>query len=222
MGMSWTAGASEARPRFWKGWIFGNVTPCESAVAAMLCRRSPKHGSHSSGFMGNLKSNLVSFCLLEFLQLLDQVAQLLAILALHGWHLRRGFRHNKRVGNPFLFQQEIHIPENRFGRIGTQRPSLAKGEIGLTRHALLFRGTGGLFHAPGVKSAVRTPQFGKHPVGIGILDETRIAAETAEILFPKGLFGERGDFPDRRVIVQPVANHRPDKAPPIIVVLLDD
>jgi hypothetical protein len=39
----WTAGASEARPRFGEGAeLFDCATPCESAVAAALCRRSPR------------------------------------------------------------------------------------------------------------------------------------------------------------------------------------
>ena len=53
--------------------------------------------------------------LLEFFQLFNQVAQLLAVLALIRRHLRRGFRHDERVGDPFLLHQQIHIPENRLG-----------------------------------------------------------------------------------------------------------
>ena len=54
------------------------------------------------------------------------------------------------------------------------------------------------------------------------MNETRVARVTAEILFSKGLFGKRGYLLNRRVVGQPVADHRPDKAPPIIAVLLDD
>jgi hypothetical protein len=43
-GAFWTTVASEARHRFLDGRVrkFDHVTPCESAVAAALCRRSPK------------------------------------------------------------------------------------------------------------------------------------------------------------------------------------
>ena len=40
--------------------------------------------------------------LLEFFQLFNQVAYLPAILALIRRHLRRGFRHDERVGAPVL------------------------------------------------------------------------------------------------------------------------
>jgi hypothetical protein len=44
--------------------------------------------------------------------LFNQGAYLPAILALIRRHLRRGFRHDERVGNPVLGQQEIHVPEH--------------------------------------------------------------------------------------------------------------
>ena len=53
------------------------------------------------------------FRLLEFFQLFNQVSYLLAILALHGRHLRCGFRHDERVGHPVSGQQEIHVPKHR-------------------------------------------------------------------------------------------------------------
>ena len=52
--------------------------------------------------------------LLEFFQLFNQGAHLPAILALICRHLRRGFRHDKRVRNPILRQQEIDISEYGF------------------------------------------------------------------------------------------------------------
>src|SRR5882762_6816541 len=105
--------------------------------------------------------------------------------------------------------------ESRLFRVRTQGPGLAKGEIGRTRHALLFSGTVRVLHAPGIKPGERTPRLGKHPVGVGVLNEARIARETAEILFPKGFFGKRGYRLNRRIVSEPVADHRPDKAPPI-------
>jgi hypothetical protein len=55
------------------------------------------------------------FRFLERFQLSHRGAYLLALLALHGWHLRHGFRHQNRVGNPILLQQEIHIPDRCLG-----------------------------------------------------------------------------------------------------------
>src|SRR5207248_3327204 len=100
-------------------------------------------------------------------------------------HLRRGFCYQKRVGDLFLLQQESHIPENRLCRVWTQHPGLAKGETSRTRHALLFCGADRVLRAPGVKPGERTPQLGEHPVGVGVLKETRIPGEPAEILFSK-------------------------------------
>ena len=52
--------------------------------------------------------------LLEFFQLFNQIAYLLAILALIRRHLRRRFRHQQGVGGPILCQKEIDISEYGF------------------------------------------------------------------------------------------------------------
>ena len=94
------------------------------------------------------------------------------------------------------------------GEYGHKRPRLTKGKIRLRAHALLFRRIGRMIHAPGVKPGLGTPQLGKHLVRVGVLNETRVASETGEILFSKSLFGKGGHLLNRGVVVQPVANHR--------------
>ena len=65
---------------------------------------------------------------------------------------RYKFGDQERIGGSLLRLQQIHITEDRFGRVRAQGPGLFEGVAGLLGHSRLFRFTGGMFHAPGINS----------------------------------------------------------------------
>ena len=75
-----------------------------------------------------------------------------------------------------------------------------------------------MIHAPRVKAAQRTPQLGKELLRVCVLDETRVAVESAQIFPHINLLDKIGDRLNGSCFRQPIADHAVHAPAPVFVI----